>query len=73
MSPPSLRQVTLLSGGGSGHEPAHGGYVGHGMLSAAVCGSVFASPPPNTILAGIRYEWAWFDVISTILRELSKL
>ncbi|AIQ56484.1 dihydroxyacetone kinase [Paenibacillus borealis] len=37
-------KVTLISGGGSGHEPAHGGYVGKGMLDAAVCGDVFASP-----------------------------
>lgn len=38
------QKVTLISGGGSGHEPAHGGYVGTGMLDAAVCGDVFASP-----------------------------
>ena len=38
------KKVTLISGGGSGHEPAHGGYVGTGMLDAAVCGDVFASP-----------------------------
>ncbi len=37
-------KVTLISGGGSGHEPAHGGFVGTGMLDAAVCGDVFASP-----------------------------
>ena len=36
--------VALISGGGSGHEPAHAGYVGQGMLTAAVCGEVFASP-----------------------------
>ena len=36
-------KVCLISGGGSGHEPAHAGYVGHGMLDAAVCGDVFAS------------------------------
>ncbi|TKS93019.1 Triokinase/FMN cyclase [Collichthys lucidus] len=46
-------KVALLSGGGSGHEPAHGGYVGAGMLSAAVAGGVFASPPPASILAAI--------------------
>uniref|UniRef100_A0A3Q2Z425 Triokinase/FMN cyclase n=1 Tax=Hippocampus comes TaxID=109280 RepID=A0A3Q2Z425_HIPCM len=46
-------KVALLSGGGSGHEPAHGGYVGAGMLSAAVAGAVFASPPPASILAAI--------------------
>jgi dihydroxyacetone kinase len=37
-------RVTLISGGGSGHEPAHAGFVGKGMLTAAVCGDVFASP-----------------------------
>ncbi|MEA5003532.1 MAG: dihydroxyacetone kinase subunit DhaK [Christensenella sp.] len=37
-------KVCLISGGGSGHEPAHAGFVGEGMLSAAVCGDVFASP-----------------------------
>ncbi|XP_074480316.1 triokinase/FMN cyclase [Sebastes fasciatus] len=46
-------KVALLSGGGSGHEPAHGGYLGVGMLSAAVAGGVFASPPPASILAAI--------------------
>ncbi len=38
-------KVCLISGGGSGHEPAHAGYVGKGMLTAAVCGDVFASHP----------------------------
>ena len=47
-------KVALLSGGGSGHEPAHAGYVGRGMLSAAVCGAVFASPSVAAVLAGIR-------------------
>ena len=46
--------MTLLCGGGSGHEPAHGGYVGRGMLTAAVAGAVFASPPPASILAALR-------------------
>jgi len=45
--------VTLVCGGGSGHEPAHAGYVGGGMLSAAVCGNVFASPPVSAIFAAI--------------------
>lgn len=36
--------VMLISGGGSGHEPGHGGFIGQGMLSAAVCGNVFTSP-----------------------------
>ncbi len=48
------RQVALISGGGSGHEPAHAGYVGRGMLSAAVAGEVFTSPTPDAVLAAIR-------------------
>jgi dihydroxyacetone kinase len=48
------RQVALISGGGSGHEPAHAGYVGSGMLSAAVAGDVFTSPSPDAVLAAIR-------------------
>ncbi|KAL5115564.1 hypothetical protein ACEQ8H_006540 [Pleosporales sp. CAS-2024a] len=47
-------QVTLVSGGGSGHEPAWSGFVGDGMLSAAVCGDIFASPSTKQIMAGIR-------------------
>ena len=47
-------QVTLLSGGGSGHEPAHAGFLGRGMLTAAVAGAVFASPPPSSILAALH-------------------
>ncbi|KJE94519.1 dihydroxyacetone kinase [Capsaspora owczarzaki ATCC 30864] len=47
-------RVMLVSGGGSGHEPAHVGYVGRGMLSAAVCGDVFASPPTANVLAAIQ-------------------
>lgn len=46
-------KVALISGGGSGHEPAHAGFVGEGMLSAAVCGDVFASPSVDAVLAGI--------------------
>jgi dihydroxyacetone kinase len=45
--------VALVSGGGSGHEPAHAGFVGPGMLTAAVCGDVFASPSVDAVLAGI--------------------
>jgi phosphoenolpyruvate---glycerone phosphotransferase subunit DhaK len=44
-------KVGLISGGGSGHEPLHGGFVGLGMLDAAVCGEVFTSPTPEPILA----------------------
>ncbi|MBB5443666.1 MULTISPECIES: dihydroxyacetone kinase family protein [unclassified Paraburkholderia] len=47
-------EVALISGGGSGHEPAHGGYVGHGMLSAAVAGEVFTSPSIDAVLDAIR-------------------
>ena len=46
-------KVTLVSGGGSGHEPAHAGYVGKGMLDAAVAGEVFTSPTPDRIKAAI--------------------
>ncbi len=46
-------KVALISGGGSGHEPAHAGFVGAGMLTAAVCGEVFASPSVEAVLAGI--------------------
>ncbi|XP_062159701.1 putative 3,4-dihydroxy-2-butanone kinase isoform X2 [Alnus glutinosa] len=46
--------MARLQGGGSGHEPAHAGFVGEGMLTAAICGDVFASPPVDSILAGIR-------------------
>ncbi len=46
-------KVALISGGGSGHEPAHAGFVGPGMLTAAVCGEVFASPSVEAVLAGI--------------------
>lgn len=48
------RKVAILSGGGSGHEPAHAGYVGKGMLTAAVAGDVFTSPSTDAVLAGIR-------------------
>jgi ATP-dependent dihydroxyacetone kinase len=46
-------KVALVSGGGSGHEPSHAGLVGKGMLTAAVCGEVFASPSVDAVLAGI--------------------
>ncbi|KAF0910322.1 hypothetical protein E2562_001502 [Oryza meyeriana var. granulata] len=47
-------KVAVISGGGSGHEPAHAGFVGPGMLTAAVSGDVFTSPPVDSILAAIR-------------------
>ncbi len=47
-------KVALISGGGSGHEPAHGGYVGEGMLDCAVAGAVFTSPTPDQVYEGIK-------------------
>mmetsp|Transcript_10120 Transcript_10120/g.30928 ORF Transcript_10120/g.30928 Transcript_10120/m.30928 type:complete len:551 (-) Transcript_10120:1312-2964(-) len=47
-------KVALVSGGGSGHEPSHAGWLGRGMLSAAVCGDVFASPSTEAVLAAIK-------------------
>ncbi|MFD6392612.1 dihydroxyacetone kinase subunit DhaK [Nocardia sp. NPDC060259] len=49
--PPTPGKVALLSGGGSGHEPLHGGFVGFGMLDAACAGEVFTSPVPDQIVA----------------------
>ncbi len=46
--------VSLISGGGSGHEPSHAGFVGQGMLDAAVCGEVFTSPTPDQVLEAIN-------------------
>ena len=46
-------KVALISGGGSGHEPAHVGFVGKGMLTAAVCGDIFASPSVEAVLTAI--------------------
>ncbi|MGL5313306.1 MAG: dihydroxyacetone kinase subunit DhaK [Peptostreptococcaceae bacterium] len=48
------KKVALVSGGGSGHEPSHGGYVGKGMLDAAVCGAVFTSPTPDMVYEAIK-------------------
>lgn len=50
----AVDKVGLVVGGGSGHEPAFAGYVGSGMADAAACGNLFASPPPNVVLAAIR-------------------
>lgn len=47
-------KVGLISGGGSGHEPSHAGFVGDGMLSAAVAGAIFTSPTPDQILEAIK-------------------
>lgn len=47
-------KVGLVSGGGSGHEPSHAGFVGQGMLTAAVCGQVFTSPTPDQVFEAIK-------------------
>ncbi len=54
LPPPEARPVAVLSGGGAGHEPAHAGYVGPGMLAGAIAGDVFTSPSVDAVLAGIR-------------------
>src|SRR6266567_8989421 len=47
-------KVALISGGGSGHEPLHAGFVGHGMLDAACPGQVFTSPTPDQMVAAVE-------------------
>ncbi|WP_085506052.1 dihydroxyacetone kinase subunit DhaK [Thalassobacillus devorans] len=51
---PIQGKVGIVSGGGSGHEPAHAGYIGEGMLDAAVAGEVFTSPTPDQVLEAIK-------------------
>lgn len=51
----STSKVSVISGGGAGHEPAWGGYVGAGLLSAAVSGEVFASPSTKQIMAAVEH------------------
>jgi dihydroxyacetone kinase-like protein len=51
---PQPGKVGLISGGGSGHEPLHAGFVGRGMLDAACCGAVFTSPVPDQMLAATK-------------------
>jgi triose/dihydroxyacetone kinase / FAD-AMP lyase (cyclizing) len=48
------QQIAVISGGGSGHEPAHAGYIGNGMLTAAVAGEVFTSPSSDSVFAAIK-------------------
>lgn len=50
----SENKVAVVSGGGSGHEPAHTGFVGTGMLAACICGPIFVPPTAEEILAGIK-------------------
>ncbi|MDO5563537.1 MAG: dihydroxyacetone kinase subunit DhaK, partial [Synergistaceae bacterium] len=67
---PNKNKVALISGGGSGHEPSHAGYVGYGMLDAAVAGNVFASPSPDRILDAI-HEVAGDKGILLIIKDYS--
>jgi dihydroxyacetone kinase-like protein len=53
-STPKVGKVALVSGGGSGHEPSHGGFVGTGMLDGAVAGAVFTSPTPDQVYEAIK-------------------
>lgn len=59
-------KVAVISGGGAGHEPAHAGYVGKGMLDAAVSGNVFSSPSPDRIIGGITWMDAGKGVLMVI-------
>ena len=66
-------KVGLISGGGSGHEPSHAGFVGDGMLSAAICGAVFTSPTPDQILKPLKwlmkvlgYSWSSRTILETL-------
>ena len=51
---PKSGKVALISGGGSGHEPLHAGFVGRGMLDAACPGQVFTSPTPDQMVAAVE-------------------
>lgn len=63
---PVQNKVGLVSGGGSGHEPLHGGFVGKGMLDAAVPGPVFTSPTPDPILAATKAVDAGAGVVHIV-------
>lgn len=60
-------KVGVISGGGAGHEPSHAGYVGQGMLDAAVVGNVFASPSPDRIIEGIKRAHTGQGVLMVIM------
>src|SRR5690625_2581578 len=51
---PIRDKVGIVSGGGSGHEPAHAGYIGKGMLDAAVLGEIFTSPSVDQVFEGVK-------------------
>lgn len=63
---PTAGKVGLVSGGGSGHEPLHGGFVGYGMLDAACPGEVFTSPVPDQILAATQAVDAGAGVLHVV-------
>ncbi|KAH7888295.1 hypothetical protein F5I97DRAFT_1924804 [Phlebopus sp. FC_14] len=54
-SPSAHSGIAVISGGGAGHEPAHAGYTGHGMLTSSVSGDIFASPSARQILVAIEF------------------
>ncbi|KAI2499809.1 DAK2 domain [Fragilaria crotonensis] len=62
-------QVQLLSGGGSGHEPSHAGWVGDGMLTGAILGGMFASPSVAAVLGAIRVAAAQGDPVLLIVKN----
>ena len=64
-------QVPILSGGGSGHEPAHIGYVGEGMLTAAIYGQLFTPPTRTEILESIRFFKQWSRCLHHV-KKISK-
>lgn len=63
---PKAGKVALVSGGGSGHEPLHGGFVGLGMLDAACCGAVFTSPTPDRVLSATQRTDAGAGVVHIV-------
>jgi phosphoenolpyruvate---glycerone phosphotransferase subunit DhaK len=64
--PPAAGKVGLVSGGGSGHEPLHGGFVGYGMLDAACAGEVFTSPVPDQMLVATKAVNAGAGVLHVV-------
>ncbi|KAJ8702088.1 hypothetical protein PTI98_000833 [Pleurotus ostreatus] len=68
--PSQHTQVAIISGGGAGHEPAHAGYTGRGMLSASVSGEIFASPSANQILTAIACAITGGDPTATPYKDV---
>ena len=66
---PRQGKVGLVSGGGSGHEPLHGGFVGYGMLDAACAGEVFTSPVPDQMLAAELADDEGIEVVSVVVND----